>query len=351
MSTSPPYQKIVEGLPNGIVLLDAGGLITYMNPAAERLTGAVLSEARGIHWKDVFTIKVEDPAGGQTGSLMEILLERPLLITKTGATIPIELEIAPVSDEQDRPIGSMLILHDVTDLEAEKEGLKESRSKYKRLVNSIEGIVWEASVESGEVQIHFVSDYAEKMLGYSPKSWTKQPDFWKTILHPEDRKSVLEVVSQSVLQKESYQMEYRVVSAKGNTVLVRDSVTLAASDDHVLRLTGVMTDVTASKQARDRLVRSEELFSAAFYSNPAALLLISEDGEILDANDSFEKASGLFREHLLGKNVVHAGLCTTEEFSNRTQDANWGFGLIATIQPITAGNENCLVVMLQKPGI
>ena len=298
-------------------MLDPGGLITFMNPSAERMTDTALPQAVGRHWKDVFTIKVEDPVQDQTGSLVEILLERPILITKSGNTIPIELEISPVADANSNPIGSMLILHDVTDLNLEKEGLKESRAKYKRLVNSIEGIVWEAEGES--INIHFVSEYAETLLGYSPRFWTKQPDFWKKIIHTEDLQSVLDVITQSVKQKENYQIEYRIVASDGRVLLVRDSVTISVNDSGEIRLTGVITDVTMSKQARDKLVKLQEMFSEAFYSNPAALLLISESGKILDANESYEKLTGYFHEELVDRSIMETGLCTKEQFDSLLQ--------------------------------
>ncbi|HSP06053.1 MAG TPA: PAS domain S-box protein [Acidobacteriota bacterium] len=316
MQTGLPFDQLVHFLPNGLVLLDQSGLIQYMNPAAETLTDSTLAEAKGRHWREVFTVKVDDPARDQTGSLMEILLERPILLTKAGRSIPIELEISQLKDDRGESAGSMLVLHDVTDLNTEREGLKESRAKYRRLVNTIEGVVWEADGEG--VRMRFVSDFAAKLLGYPPRNWLKDPAFWKSIIHPDDRESVLEIINNAIQQRENFQIEYRVVAADGKVLLVRDSVTLSMENNRI-RLSGVMTDITSSKQARDSLVRSEERFSAAFYSNPAALLLLTEYGKILDANESLERMTGFFREELLERSVVDAGLCTEKEYDAMTE--------------------------------
>src|SRR6186997_276269 len=125
MSSGPRLERLVKFFPDGVVLLDRSGSIQYMNPAAETLTETSMDEALNRHWKDVFSIRVDDPVRDQTGSLMEILLERPVLTTTSGKTIPIELQIAQVLDDSGNGVGSILVLHDVTDLNEEKEGLKE----------------------------------------------------------------------------------------------------------------------------------------------------------------------------------------------------------------------------------
>ena len=308
-----PFDRLVHCWPDGLVLLDRSGFVQYMNPAAEKLTDFPILEARGRHWKEVFTIRVEDPGDDQTGSLIQILLERPILESRSGRMIPIELQISHLTDAQGNSIGSMLILHDITDLNREKEGLKESRAKYKHLVNAIEGIVWEADAKP--IKFRFVSDYAEKLLGYSPKNWLKDPGFWKKIIHPDDLSSVEDIQSQSLQQNEDYHIEYRVTAADGRLLLVRDTVTIAR-DGGRARLSGIMTDITEAKRARDALIKSEELFSAAFYSNPVPLLLLTEAGKILDANESYERMTGLFHDELIDRFVFETGLCTAAEYES-----------------------------------
>lgn len=360
MQGEPHFDRLVQLLPDGLVLLDQVGLIQYMNPSAEKLTETTISDARGKHWKDVFSIKVEDPGNDQTGSLIQILLERPILVTKTGRSIPIELQISQVTDAGGNSTGSMLLLHDVTDLNMEKEGLKESRAKYKNLVNAIEGIVWEA--DGSPVRFRFVSAYAEKLLGYASKNWLKDPGFWKSIIHPDDLPSVEDILSQSLQQHEDYQIEYRVKTSDGRILLVRDRVTITEHEGRP-RLSGIITDITMAKEARDALIRSEELFSAAFYSNPIPLLLITETGNISQANESYERMSGMFRDELIGRTVFETGLCTAAEYESiakammeRTAHnvemsvqtaAGEKHSLFASFHRIALSGESCLLGVFQ----
>jgi len=48
---------------------------------------------------------------------------------------------------------------------------------------------WEAwgRPDAATQRIDFVSNHIETMLGYAPIEWTSTPNFWLTIVHPDDR--------------------------------------------------------------------------------------------------------------------------------------------------------------------
>lgn len=126
-----------------------------------------------------------------------------------------------------------------------------------------------------------------------------------------------------------------------------------------MRLSGVMTDITGSQQARAALIKSEELFTAAFHANPAALLLITEAGKIVDANESFERMSGFFRPEILERTHLQTGLCTAEQFETVTklvrmygETNNIRFRLrdhmvLASFRKILLTGEPCLLGLFQ----
>src|SRR5258708_244484 len=65
-----------------------------------------------------------------------------------------------------------------------------AQQRFRDLVNSVEGIVWEADVPS--FQFLFISKQAERVLGYPVERWLSEPTFWKDHLHPEDREWALQ---------------------------------------------------------------------------------------------------------------------------------------------------------------
>src|SRR5262245_27282748 len=76
---------------------------------------------------------------------------------------------------------------------AQKQGelrrqLKQNQTRLNDLISQVPGIVWEGRLgTNGTLILSFVSDYAEKMLGYSLIDWIATPHFWMTIIHPEDQ--------------------------------------------------------------------------------------------------------------------------------------------------------------------
>jgi len=62
---------------------------------------------------------------------------------------------------------------------------------YQRLaeiIDGIPGVVWTASGDPGATdhRIDFVSPYVETMLGYSVQEWLSTPNFWLSLVHPDD---------------------------------------------------------------------------------------------------------------------------------------------------------------------
>ena len=69
--------------------------------------------------------------------------------------------------------------------------LEQHRTKLKELISQMPGVVWEMHGRpETALRLTFISEYAERILGYSVGEWTETPNFWMTVVHPEDRSRV-----------------------------------------------------------------------------------------------------------------------------------------------------------------
>jgi PAS domain S-box-containing protein len=129
-----------------------------------------------------------------------------------------------------------------------------AQHRFQDLVNTIEGIVWEADAKT--FAFSFVSDQAEHILGYPAERWS-EPTFWRDHLHPEDRDWAMEFCAKATSENRSHDFEYRMIAADGRAVWLRDLVTVVVEEDRATRLRGVMVDITKRKQSEEALRQAQ----------------------------------------------------------------------------------------------
>src|SRR5215203_4668261 len=100
---------------------------------------------------------------------------------------------------------------------------------YATLVNSINGIVWEADADS--FQFLFVSPQAERILGYPARRWLEEPDFWRAHTHPDDVDRCVAYCSEATAAGRDHEFEYRMIAADGRIVWLHDLVTVLRAPD------------------------------------------------------------------------------------------------------------------------
>ena len=121
------------------------------------------------------------------------------------------------------------------------------------LVEGIPAIVYVD--EPDELSTNFyTSPQAVELLGYTQDEWASVPDLWITKMHPDDRERVQEENRRSNEELDRFFAEYRMVAKDGHQVWIRDEATIVAEDDGTpLYWRGLMLDVTAEKEAEEKL--------------------------------------------------------------------------------------------------
>lgn len=135
---------------------------------------------------------------------------------------------------------------DVTQNLRDEQTIKINRDRLRSLLQTTNGIVWEADPETH--RFSYVSQYVEKVLGYSVSQWLGDVNFWKNHICPEDREMVLEARRLDLETGRTYSSEYRMVNAKGNVVWIRDTYT-PIIQDNIVSLRGLMIDISIVKRS------------------------------------------------------------------------------------------------------
>ncbi len=187
---------------------------------------------------------------------------------------------------------------DVSELREVVQRLSRARKEYQELLDTIDGIVWEAD---SNFRFLFVSRQAVRLLGYPVERWLKEPGFWAAHIHPDDRAWAVAFCQKATGECRPHEFEYRMVAADGRLVWLRDIVTVIAEGGRPLKLRGIMVDVTAQHEARESLERTVSLLRATLDSTADGLVVVDRSGNITAFNRRFQEIWRLSDEVLTSR--------------------------------------------------
>ena len=139
--------------------------------------------------------------------------------------------------------------------EAVEEQLRRREEEYRDLLNSVDGIVWQAELFT--LRFTFVSQQAERLLGYPVQRWLEEPDFWQRHIHPDDRERAVALCGELTVEKQHQSFEYRMLTADGRVVWLRDLVSVRTRKGAPPQIQGIMVNTTPRKQAEAARRESE----------------------------------------------------------------------------------------------
>jgi diguanylate cyclase (GGDEF)-like protein/PAS domain S-box-containing protein len=116
------FKVTLASIGDGVITTDARGLVTYLNPIAEAMTGWESTAAAGRPVEQVFSIIREDTTEAVRNPISMALASGQIvklpphsaLLGRRGDPIPIDDSAAPIRDASGAIVGAVVVLHDVT---------------------------------------------------------------------------------------------------------------------------------------------------------------------------------------------------------------------------------------------
>src|SRR6266496_377445 len=280
------YRDLIEISPDAIYVVDADGICVLGNRAGAELAGIPEDELIGTPVTDTYLpeerhLFLERLKKLEANSTLRF--ERKF-VRKNGEIVPVEVSVSAI-----RGGYFQAILRDISERKRAEEALREAHQNYVTLVNSLDGIVWEADAQT--FAFNFVSPQAERMLGYPLTHWTTEPTFWKDHIHPDDQEWATSFCINATRAKRPHDFEYRMLAADGRIVWLHDVVTVVVENDQPVRLRGVMLDITERKRAEEALKESEERYRVLVEFSPNSIC-VHRDGKLLYVNPACVRLFG-----------------------------------------------------------
>jgi len=134
---------------------------------------------------------------------------------------------------------------------------------YRTLLESTKAIPWR--IDWATMRFTYIGPQIEALLGWSPSSWQSVDD-WAARMHEDDRQKTVDFCVAQSKQGVDHEADYRALTRDGDYVWIRDVVhVLRRPDGSVEALVGFMFDITARKQAEDKILQLQRELEVLSY--------------------------------------------------------------------------------------
>jgi PAS domain S-box-containing protein len=234
--------------PSAFFLKDLEGRYLMVNAAFERYFGLAAEAAIGKTAHELFDRQEADGYVAHDREVLESRRPMQREITPPSPTGPRTYVATkfPIFDAAGRAMGIGCIEEDVTDRNRMERALLISEQRYRLLVESMNIIPWEATVEP--LRFTYVGPQAVKLLGYPVEDWYEE-NFWADHVHPNDRRDAIATCRAATERGEDHAFEFRMIAADGRIVWLRDIVSVETKNGRATLLRGVSIDITDRKAA------------------------------------------------------------------------------------------------------
>jgi len=294
------YKIIFDNSAVAITLIDKNEKIISWNKYAEKLLG--MSE-KELLMKPVSSLyptnewkKIREKNIRQKG--IQYSIETKIL-KKDGKTIDIDLSLSVLKNREDKIIGSIGVIKNITDQKLAKDALEESEKKFKQLY------------ENAPVPYHTLSPKGEitsvntrwcRVFGFTKKEVIGKIIF--DFVKNDERERAKRSFEKKIQEKKSYtgghERTYITKGGEERIFIIHDYFSFD-KDRNVTTIHTTMEDITQRQQILDEIVKSEEKYRVLAETSADGVLSTDVLGRLTYVNPSLEKILGRKKDHLLEK--------------------------------------------------
>ena len=233
------------------------------------------------------------------------------------------------------------IFRDITDrnareakIRAMSEDIRKSSAEYRHIFeNAVEGIFR----TSTDGRILAANPTFANMLGYDCEQDLVGIATQQLYADPEERSQV-----QSRLDEQGVVRGYECQARRRDGAMIWVSLSsrkILRPDGETAHMIGFIEDITARKEAEEKLAAGENKFRMAFMTGAdASAISTLDDGVVLEVNDRFTDLFGYSREEAIGRTVGQLG-CYAESDRQRLQSGLLAHGQVENME-FTARRKN-----------
>jgi two-component system, cell cycle sensor histidine kinase and response regulator CckA len=297
------FQTLAEMSPVGIFQTDAQGSTTYVNPRWCQISGMSREEALGAGWLGAVHSDDKERLSKGWQSATEVYdssVAEYRFVRKDGSIAWVMGEAIPEKDIENKIVGYIGTITDITERKLMEEALRESQRQISLIYDTVGDILFNLKVEKdgsfsfASVNRSFLATTglkANQILGKRVQEVIPEPSLSLAL------GKYAEAVREQKLLRWEETSEYPTGQLIGD-------VSIAPVFDEAMKCTslvGSVHDITERKKADHNLRLSEKRFRSVWDNSADGMRLTDKQGVIIDVNAAFCKLVKMRREELLGK--------------------------------------------------
>lgn len=209
-------------------------------------------------------------------------------------------------------------INDITEKERLENALRESECRWKFALEGAGEGVWDWDLTTNIIDF---SPQWKAMTGFDDGDVSLVPNEWKDLISPDDLHRIEDIMNRFLADElEFYETEHRLRCKDGSYkwVLARGMVISRDAKGRPLRVIGTHTDIDQLKRSeialqtqmaeittkRMALQDSDEMFRAFISESSDAIVLIDENGKVIEWNHALERVTGIMRQLALGRDYI-----------------------------------------------
>ena len=206
-----------------------------------------------------------------------------------------------LKNRQGNPIRVVGSHTDISERKRTEVALRDSEEKFRNLVANIPGAVYRCVCDE-HWTMELLSDAIEEITGYPASDFiTNEVRSLASIIHPEDRESVEQIVSQAIANQQSFILEYRMIHADGSIRWIYEKGQgIFGAKDQLLWLNGAIFDISERKKAEEALKQEQILLRSLIDNIPDFIFYKDIKGVYQACNSAMEKLLGRKKTEIIG---------------------------------------------------
>lgn len=287
------YLALVDGHHSALFISKVDGTILNSNDSGTEMFGYTREEFLKMNIRDIIDhsdlrleqyLEERKESGVVTGELVGL--------KKNSQRFSIEFSSVLFTNSITGEIQTSTLINDISDRKRDEKIAKETN-----IVAKIGG--WELDLMSNELYWTDVTKGIHEVdLHYTPKL-ENAIDFYKV---GESKKRISELVEKAITKGESFEEDFEIITAKGNSRWVRSKCLVDFYDGKAIRIYGTFQDINQQKLNDINLEKSlNELKQQRFALDQHTLVSVTDlEGKIIYVNDKFAEISGYEKSELIG---------------------------------------------------